>query len=121
MTAAWDIVSDVFPGTQITENKPHQRRAARVPSSGAVAVIVTVCTALQALGVATPLIGGISLSSFTLSRERAVRKGPGVSRAPSEVDFPTARSAEQLARSFQAFFQPAVDHDEDDQVSYVFN
>jgi len=121
MTADWDIVSDVFPGTQVTENKARPRRATRVPSSKAIAVVMTVCAAIGPATTQTWIIGGVSSSSFVHSSERIVRKAPGVSRAPSGVDFTTARSAEQLARSFQAFFRPAVNHDVDDQVSYVFN
>jgi len=121
MTMEWDIGSDVFPGIQVVENKACLRRATSVPSSKVIAVVMTVCAAIGSAAAQTCIIGGASSSSFVHSSERIVRKAPGVSRVPSEVDFPTARSAEQLARSFQAFFRPAVNHDEDDQVSYVFN
>ena len=118
----WDIVSDVFPGVQVVENKDGLRRATRVPSSIAVAVVFTVCAAIAPAAAQTCATGGVSSSSFIQARERIVRKPPGVSRASSDgVDFATGRSAEQLARSFQAFFRPAVDHDEEDQVPYVFN
>jgi hypothetical protein len=120
MTTEWDVVADVFPGAQITGKTPPSRRATRVPSSAAVAVVVLACATVGPVTSAVPLLGGISRGSIILSSERA-SVGKGVSRAPTEVDFPTARSAEQLAKSFEAFFQPAVDHDEDDQVPYAFN
>jgi hypothetical protein len=83
-------------------------------------VVVIVCATVGPAISAVPLLGGISSASIILSSEKA-SAGKGVSRAPTEVDFPTARSAEQLAKSFEAFFQPAFDHDEDDQVPYAFS
>jgi hypothetical protein len=84
-------------------------------------VILTVCAAIAPATSQVGSVGGISGGSFVQARQRTVRKPPGISRGSSEVDFATARSAEQLARSFRAFYGPAVDHDEEDQISYVFD
>lgn len=121
MNAEWDIVSDVFPGTQVVENKTRSRRATRVPSSKMVAMALAISPAIAPTATVTRVIGGVSGSSFVLSSERIRRQPPGISRVVTGADFPNARSAEQLARSFEAFFGPSAHHDEDDQVSYVFS
>jgi hypothetical protein len=59
----------------------------------------------------------VSEGTRRLRMRRAVR----AMRKMSEAALVSARSTEQLARCFQAFFRPVVDDDDDDQVSYVFN
>jgi hypothetical protein len=120
MTTEWDIVSDVFPGTQVIEKNSTYRRATRVPSTAAMAVVIVVCGAVEPMPATIRLIGGVSTGVVVISRE-VIKDGPTLRRAPSEVDFPTARSAEQLAKSFEAFFGPVVDRDENDQVPYAFS
>jgi hypothetical protein len=56
---------------------------------------------------------------FDRAEVRPPRSQP-IDNPNPNVDFAVARSPEQLAMSFSAFFAPAPDHGEDDQVSYVF-
>jgi hypothetical protein len=122
MTAAWDIVDDVFPGTQIVERRVAPRRPGRVPSSAVIAVVLAVSTAVSVNELSACLVEEVSGAAVAISREHVSRdiKSPPQSETGNRVDFQTARSAEQLAKSFTSFFKPASDHDEDDQVAFVF-
>lgn len=121
MTTTWDIVSDVVPGPEVTENKARPRRATRVPSSAAVAVVIAVCAAVGQTVIPARLTSAVSGGSVVIANERVQPTAPNPSPPSRDVDFAIGRSAEQLAGSFQAFFQPAADHDEDDQVQYSFS
>jgi hypothetical protein len=122
MMSAWDIVDDVFSGPQVVEKCMPSRRVRSAQSSAVVAVVLAMSTAVGSSATSDELITSASTASVVLSRQRVKRFQPrNEERRDSALDFEVGRSAEQLARSFQAHFRPASDHDEDDQVSYVFS
>jgi hypothetical protein len=116
----WDIVSDVCSGPEVAQNKAAARCAPRMPSSSVVAVALAVSAAVAEVMVPPRLLSCASEYSIVLTSERA---GPvrGPTRQAAEVDFTIGRSPEKLASGFEAFFQPAADEDEGDQVPYAFS
>ena len=122
MTRRWDIVADVFPGTEVVERKRLTRLPIRVPTSAVIAWVLVISIAVPGGELSAGLIAGVSDGSVTMSRERVElplkpARAPAIGHHP---DFHTARSAEQLAKAFQLFFAPASDFDEEDQVPFVF-
>jgi hypothetical protein len=122
MTSQWDIFGDSLPGPEVVEKCAPSRRSRTAPSSAVFAVLLAVSTAGVSAANSGELVAAVSSSSVVLAREPIKRTLPSDERTlRAGVDFEVGRSAEQLARSFQAHFGPASDHDEDDQVGYVFN
>ena len=128
MTRTWDIAQDLFSvADRITRPQPtSQRPPARLSShlKSAVVVVLTASAGAPPFSTAfTVSLSDLQSASAThvvLQRSPvSIRKAPARDK-PQGYDFQLGRTTEKLANSFSAYFTPARDIDDSDEVGFVF-